>query len=729
MADASPPFVGLQPFLVEQSEFFFGRDSERDLIIANLRTHRLTLLYGPSGVGKTSLLNAGVLSRLRAAAVSNLQRRGRPGGIAVTFSTWQQRPGDALAEEIRASVASIDATVSIPKAADLNEALRLWTTANRGDLLLILDQFEQFFVHHRGEARERFVAEFAACVNNPDSATHFLIAVREDWLSALDIFKGHIPGLFENYLRLMPLQYEGAKAAIEGPIASFNHAQGTKIAIEDLLVRAVLARSRRLSVRRHEDFGPVGANRSLGRLLARVRAVFGVPADVGAQHSDEELRQHSFDAPAIQLIMARLWSEDVGRGVSQLRLSTFARLTQASDIVDDHVARIMKSFGPRDQLRAAKVLDRLVTPAGTKIAQTQGNLASFTGLPPKVLDALLKKLTDPELRLLNPVAPPRDVDDSAYEIAHDVLAAALARWRLQYLQWRRLTVSIAVLAVVIGGAVSGIGYFREQSRQLEVVNVRLNQEIAKREAAERLAASLRDYKTPLDDDSKPTPPAQSSGGSTPPLNPRPLPGSGTELLTGFKLWGAGRTLRVDFLDGDPALQDRVRRTLSDWTRYANVTLQYVDNPDAEVRVTFKDGEGSWAYIGTDALAQGAGEPTVSFGLVTTTTPDESFRQTVLHEFGHVLGLIHEIQNPNANINWNKDRVARDLKLPLAELDATLFSKQSAEWLPPKPFDPQSIMMYDIPAEWTGGTAFRQSSRLSEQDKVYIATLYPGRVER
>ncbi len=70
-AEAAPsmrecPYAGLMPFTEEQAAFFFGREAEREIITANLMASRLTLLYGPSGVGKSSVLNAGVAHHLRA---------------------------------------------------------------------------------------------------------------------------------------------------------------------------------------------------------------------------------------------------------------------------------------------------------------------------------------------------------------------------------------------------------------------------------------------------------------------------------------------------------------------------------------------------------------------------------------------------------------------------------------------------------------------------------------
>ncbi|MCA1616084.1 MAG: hypothetical protein LC800_18680, partial [Acidobacteria bacterium] len=59
------PFKGLVPFSEGDFRFFFGRKRETQIVTANLKTRRFTLLYGQSGVGKSSLINAGVAHGLR----------------------------------------------------------------------------------------------------------------------------------------------------------------------------------------------------------------------------------------------------------------------------------------------------------------------------------------------------------------------------------------------------------------------------------------------------------------------------------------------------------------------------------------------------------------------------------------------------------------------------------------------------------------------------------------
>ena len=94
-------------------------------------------------------------------------------------------------------------------------------------------------------------------------------------------------------------------------------------------------------------------------------------------------------------------------------------------------------------------------------------------------------------------------------------------------------------------------------------------------------------------------------------------------ITG-KLWQPSRKLRVRFLDGDPQVQARIAPFAHQWSEYANVTLQFGDDPDAEIRISFQN-QGSWSYIGTDALVIPKSQPPMNFGWLTrpTTNINES----------------------------------------------------------------------------------------------------------
>ncbi len=210
-----------------------------------------------------------------------------------------------------------------------------------------------------------------------------------------------------------------------------------------------------------------------------------------------------------------------------------------------------------------------------------------------------------------------------------------------------------------------------------------------------------------------------------PWHPKPA----LAALTG-KLWAPGRTLRVAFLDGEPSVQRRVPAFAAAWTRYANLRLDFADDPAADIRISFAQ-PGSWSYVGVDALSVPQNRPTMNFGWLTAATSDEEFARVVTHEFGHALGCIHEHQNPTAGIPWNKPAVYEYYAGPpnywnKEQVDANLFERYSADITQFSQFDPASIMLYPIPNEFTiGDFETGWNNALSAVDKQYIAALYPS----
>src|SRR5436305_3032683 len=95
------PYKGLTPYEESDRSYFFGRDSEREIVAANLKAARLTVLYGASGVGKTSLLRAGVVHDINAEARRSVERRRQPEFIAVYCQDWREDPVANIAISLR----------------------------------------------------------------------------------------------------------------------------------------------------------------------------------------------------------------------------------------------------------------------------------------------------------------------------------------------------------------------------------------------------------------------------------------------------------------------------------------------------------------------------------------------------------------------------------------------------------------------------------------------------
>lgn len=197
------------------------------------------------------------------------------------------------------------------------------------------------------------------------------------------------------------------------------------------------------------------------------------------------------------------------------------------------------------------------------------------------------------------------------------------------------------------------------------------------------------------------------------------------------LWKPDTVLKVKFLQGTPALHDRVMAAAREWF-IDGVRLTVVKaNPGerAQVRITFDPAEGSWSYVGTDILSIHPSQPTMNLGWATLQTPKRDFWSVVIHEWGHTLGLLHEHNHPEALIRWNKDAVYADLEGPpnewdRATIDDNVFAKYAASTVITTDFDKVSVMIYTIPSAWTlDKNGFMPSWKLSDGDTATIRKLY------
>ena len=416
------PYVGLKPYAVEDALCFFGREQERKIIAANLIASRLTLLYGVSGVGKSSVLRAGVVYHLRKMAQRNLVERGTPGAVAVYFNSWREDPLALLALDIQQAIAPFvkeetpDASASPRKLADVVEACS--ERVNAG-LLIILDQFEEYFLYHpEAGDDETFDVEFPRIVNRPELRVSFLISIREDALAKLDRFKGRIPGILSNYLRIHHLDRKAARAAIEKPIGWYNERWAStdgKFTIEPALTSEVLNQVQTGNVILG---GGQGAFRSTSSSTSKGELI---------------------ETPYLQMVMSRLWEEERSVGSSTLRRETLDRLGGAKQIIGTHLDKAMSALSLEEQNMAAHVFHHLVTPSGTKIAQTLCDLAGYANLSPDELAPLLEKLSAQESRILRPVESPANrPQDPRYQIFHDVLATPVLQWRAKFVEAQAL---------------------------------------------------------------------------------------------------------------------------------------------------------------------------------------------------------------------------------------------------------------------------------------------------
>jgi WD40 repeat protein len=210
--DTATPYVGPIPFRridPEQGRDLFGRDAEAARLVDLLVGNRFVLLYSPSGAGKTSLIEAKLITLLQDEGLNVLPTMRV--GIDPTF----------VAPELEVNRYGLSALLSLNADSgdwqlSLDEYLSASERANPGPRLLILDQFEEVLVKDPTDiaAKTEFFKLLGAALRNPNRWV--LVAMREDYVAALDPYLGLLP-LPVTRFRLDLLDRRAARAAIVEP--------------------------------------------------------------------------------------------------------------------------------------------------------------------------------------------------------------------------------------------------------------------------------------------------------------------------------------------------------------------------------------------------------------------------------------------------------------------------------------------------------------------------------
>jgi WD40 repeat protein len=323
--------------------------------------------------------------------------------------------GDPLAEIGAALLAALPpddawaAELSLARPALSVELLQEVSRRLDADIYLLLDQFEELALYQTGPAGAAFDTELGRIVGAQGLRVSVLLGVRDDALATLDRLEAHVPGLFDNLLRLGHLNRNGGREAIEQPLVRYNRElpQDGTVTIEPGLV---------------ED------------LLDQLQAGAVLVSDAGA---GTVTRSEWIEAPFLQLVMTRLWAAEPERPSRVLRRATLSELGGVAQIVRTHLDAVMADLEDDERETAAAIFRYLVTPSGMKISHTAEDLADYVGLGASSVRAVLEKLSSGRERVLRPVPPPTGSDEAArYEIFHDVMAPAVLDWRRRYVAER-----------------------------------------------------------------------------------------------------------------------------------------------------------------------------------------------------------------------------------------------------------------------------------------------------
>lgn len=242
--DRRQPWIGLTPYHEVDSELFFGREEECLELLRLVRREVLTVLFGPSGTGKTSLLNAGLFPRLRESSFLPIAIRLDHLGDLPDYS-GQVRT--LIAEALHADATHpIEVETLAPQQAEqetLWEYLHrvvFWDWRNNPVTpVLVLDQFEEIFTLGQNRAAtEGFLTVLADMVENyipaavrsrmeahgggipfPDDQPRFkvVLSLREDFVWRLDGLRKRMPSVMRNRFSIARMNGEQALLAVRKP--------------------------------------------------------------------------------------------------------------------------------------------------------------------------------------------------------------------------------------------------------------------------------------------------------------------------------------------------------------------------------------------------------------------------------------------------------------------------------------------------------------------------------
>ncbi|MEZ4771348.1 MAG: CHAT domain-containing protein, partial [Caldilineales bacterium] len=360
------PYKFLSPYEVADKAVFFGRSGETQELLGEVLQRPLALLQGPPGIGKTSLVNAGLVPEL----LGN--------GYLVLSVDRQDDPVAALIEAVGRSTAL---RVDVAGVQDLAGLAALLQQEIGYPLAIVFDHLEEFLRTGDSAAHARLVSQLATLAGQPQPLpVRVVLVVREDFVGRLTAQAAGLPDLWKTPVSLGPLSRAQATQAIVQPLAGHNPPMSVDTALLEQ------------------------------RLLP----------ELAAEH------QGQFIHPThLQIVCNRLYPAALRANVHLIGAESYPVGGVAAVLADYLDARLREAFAEPGQRELARaVLQQMVSAGGERVFVTAAaaSLAvdAEAGRVQAILDAL--RVQGIVERRANPDEPP------VYSVSHHQLAGEIAGW-------------------------------------------------------------------------------------------------------------------------------------------------------------------------------------------------------------------------------------------------------------------------------------------------------------
>ncbi len=405
-------YPGTRPFQEDDRDLFFGRNKDIEKLTELIVLEKMVLLFSKSGYGKSSLLNAGIIPRLK--EVENFQT------LNIRLNDPKRTPIEILSyhlERKNEKNTFLPSKFNIPSELPNDISAKLWyytksiqlSEKDSPELVLIFDQFEELF-HYSSSKIKIFASELASLLSPNLSISirslfkkkiassrdfftkeeadlllkplnlKVVFSLRSDRISLLNQLKDSIPAIFKNTYELQSLNEPQAREALLEPAGKEGDFVSPKFSFskdaQELILNSLIDQEKE----HIETF----------------------QLQLICHHAEEIIIKKQKDHP----------------NANNLEL-TAAELGKPEDIFEDHYNDIIRSLQKETQHKTRILIEEKLIIAGNRVPLPESVIITEHQISAKILEKLVEK------RLLR--SEPNTVGGISYELSHDTLVAPIQK--------------------------------------------------------------------------------------------------------------------------------------------------------------------------------------------------------------------------------------------------------------------------------------------------------------